>query len=180
MRIVMLPVLVGAVLGCAEPVEEDEGRIDQPVAMTSADAPANTLPLVPGVVSETMRSEANLVSDLGCVFRRGEETLLAAAANSVSAESAEALIVLDGNPVELEMNGGGGYNTLSRGASFAGPDGLEVEVEVRASAPVSETPAPVVAEPNFTGSLNLRRGSQTVTLEGIYNCGIDAVDEPQS
>ena len=177
--IITLVTPIALLAACAEP--DDESETDPVAAVPSTETAAvpviDGANLVPGVVEDSMRQQANLVSDLGCVFRRGDDVLLAAAANSVSAESAEALVVLDGSPVELEMDDEGGYNTMSRGASFSGPDGLAVEVEVRAPAPVRETPAPVVAEPNYTGSLNLRRGAQSVTVEGIYNCGPDAVGE---
>ncbi|MDG5747775.1 hypothetical protein P8Q88_06240 [Qipengyuania sp. XHP0207] len=177
--IFMAPIALLA--ACAEPVDDSETDALAPVSPTATETESplagESTSLVPGVLEASMRREANLTSDLGCVFRRGDDVLLAAAANSVSAESAEGLVVLDGSPVELEMDGEGGYNTLSRGASFSGPDGLSVEVEVRSPAPVRETPAPVVAEPNFTGSLNLRRGAQSVTVEGIYNCGPDSIGE---
>lgn len=166
-----LPLLLSA---CGDPISDEElaeasaGPIETPP--TIAEPIDEPIPLTPGIIGESMRRQANLEGELGCTFRRDDDAILVAAANVVSAESAEGLIVLDGEPVELEMNGGGGFNTLSRGASFSGPDDLTAEVSIRSEAEVTETPAPPIASPQYEAQLVIQRGEQSLTVEGIYDC----------
>ncbi len=167
-----LPLLLAA---CGDPISEEElaeaseGPVETPAAVDPVPEPVL---LTPGTIEESLRRQANLTGELACTFRRADDdsVILAAAANIVSAESAEALIVLDGEPVELEMDGGGGFNTLSRGASFTGPDELTAEVSIRSEAPVTETPAPSIASPQYEAQLMLERGEQSLTIDGIYDC----------
>ena len=166
-----VPLLLTA---CGDPITDEEladaseGPVELPT--TSEVVVDQEVPLTPGVIEQSMRRQANLQGELTCTFSRDDDVLFAAAANVVSAEGAEALMVLDGEPVELRMEGGGGFNTLSRGASFSGPESLTAEISVQSEAEVTETPAPSIASPQYVAQLIVERGEQSLTVDGIYDC----------
>ena len=169
------PVLALVLASCADPIPEDKLNEDveqiAPPRIGETPVAAQPVVLVPGIVEPSIWREANLEGELGCSFMRGDDVLLRAAANVVSAEGAEALVVIDGRPVELQMDGEGGFNSLQRGATFSGPEGMTGEVEISSSAPIEETPAPAMESPQFTATLSLTQGERSVEVEGIYECG---------
>lgn len=171
MRHVITAAAILALAACAEPIEErDENEADLPPLPTAAELSAQRPTLVPSVIDEALRRDRNLVGELGCVFRRGNETLFAAAANSVSLEGAEGLVVLDGQPQEIQMDGSGGYNSLQAAASFTGEDGLTVEIEVSEPAEIRETSAPVTGPVPMEATMTIARGEQSVAIDGRYEC----------
>jgi hypothetical protein len=174
MRYVLAAAALLSLGACAEPIEE--GERDEYIGQAPrTPAPADTISaeaaLTPGIIDANLRRERNLVGDLGCLFRRENEVLLAAAANSVSIESVEGLIVLDGEPHELEMDGSGGYNSLKAGSSFTGQDGLKVEIAVSEAAEIVETPAPLTGPAPLEATMTITRGEQELSVEGRYECG---------
>ena len=168
-------ILVAALLGvsaCAEPIEDREPADTEPLAQaTNVPAITPRVALVPGVIDDNLRRERNLMGELGCVFRRGQETLFAAVANSANIESAEGLVVIDGQPIEVEMDGSGGYNSLQSAASFTGDNGIEVEIAVSEEAEIRETPAPATGPAPMEATMTLSRDGQQVSVEGRYECG---------
>lgn len=172
MRHIIAAAAILTLAACAEPIEErDETEADMAQLPTAAELSAQRPTLVPGVIDEALRRDRNLISDLGCVFRRGNETLFAAAANSVSLEGADGLVVLDGQPQEIQMDGSGGYNSLQAAASFTGDDGLTVEIEVSEAAEIQETPAPLTGPAPMEATMTIARGEQSVAIDGRYECG---------
>lgn len=171
-HVIAIAALAG-LTACAEPIEEGERDeyIGQVPATPDADAAAPEVMLAPGIIDANLRRERGLVGDLGCVFRRGNDIVFAAAANAVSIESAEGLIVLDGEPRELEMDGSGGYNSLKGDASFTGSEGLVVEIEVGEAAAIRETPAPLTGPAPLEATMTIKRGDQEFTVDGRYECG---------
>ncbi|MFK4005148.1 hypothetical protein [Qipengyuania sp. NPDC077563] len=171
-------ILVAALLGvsaCAEPIEDREPADTEPLApATNVPAITPRVALVPGVIDDNLRRERNLMGELGCVFRRGQETLFAAVANSANIESAEGLVVIDGQPIEVEMDGSGGYNSLQSAASFTGDNGIEVEIAVSEEAEIRETPAPATGPAPMEATMTLSRDGQQVSVEGRYECGPQA------
>lgn len=171
------PVAIAALLSlaaCAEPIEEGErdeyiGQV--PRTPAAEETPDGQVALVPGIIDSNLRRERNLVSDLGCIFSRENDVLFAAAANSVSIEGAKGLVVLDGEPRELEMDGSGGYNSLQAGSSFTGSEGLMVEIEVSEAAEITETPEPLTGPAPLEATMTITRGEQELSVEGRYECG---------
>ncbi len=167
---------LAALSACGDPVPED--AVNEPMVVPprieTAPSPAVTptpAALVPGGIDTALRRDRGFEGELGCAFRRGNEVLLVGAANDATRENAEALIVLNGVPQIVRMDGGGGYNALSGTPSFAGADGLEVDIDV-----ISEA-SDVVSDPGLTGPapltarMNLTRAGQSLSVEGVYECG---------
>lgn len=172
MRLVVLGAALIGMGACAEPVEEQDEQEPTPLSPqeTAESLPPQTM-LVPGVIDESLRRDRNFMGELGCVFRRGGDTLFAAVANSVGLESAEGLVVLDEQPVEVELDGSGGYNSLQEGASFRGGNGLTVEIAVSQEAEIREEPGPVTGPAPMEATMILTRGGQELSVEGRYECG---------
>ena len=168
-------IIAAAVLGltaCAEPIEErneNDLEIAQPTA--PSELRETQVALVPGVVDMSLRRDRNWIGELGCVFRRGEDVLFAAVANSANIESAEGLVVIDGVPTDVEIDGSGGYNSLQSAASFTGENAIKVDITVSEEAEIRETPAPVTGPAPMEATMILTRGEQQVSIEGRYECG---------
>ncbi len=167
---------LAALSACGDPVPEDavnEPMVVPPRIETSPSPAVTPTPvaLVPSAIDAALRRDGGFEGELGCVFRRGQDVLLVAAANDASRENAEALVVLNSQPQDLRMDGGGGYNALSGTPSFAGADGLEVDIDV-----ISEA-SDVTSDPGLTGPapltarMNLTRAGQSLSVEGVYECG---------
>ena len=175
MRYPLALAAIAMLAACGDPVPEDrlsntEGTVAPPVAPVPELQPRETT-LVPTRIDDNLLQARNLASDLGCVFRRGDEDLFAAAANSASIQSAEGLLVIDGEPLELEMEGGGGYNALTRGASFSGPGDLSATFDVSESAIDEASGEQLTGPAPMEATMELSRGGQTLNVEGIYECG---------
>lgn len=168
-------VIAAAMLGlaaCAEPIEErDENEPDIPPVAEPSELPEPQVALVPGVIDISLRRDRDLLGELGCVFRRGDDVLFAAVANSANIETAEGLVVIDGEPIEVEMAGSGGYNSLQSAASFTGENSIEVAIAVSEEADIRETPAPATGPAPMEATMTLSRDGQEVAIEGRYECG---------
>ena len=174
MRQIIAAAALVSLAACAEPIEEgerDEYIGQAPAVTETPDAEATQALLVPGIIDANLRRERELAGDLGCLFLRENDVLFAAAANSVSIEGAKGLIVLDGEPREVEMDGSGGYNSLQAGAGFTGSEGLTVEIAVGEPAEITETPAPLTGPAPLEATMTVTRGEQELSLEGRYECG---------
>lgn len=172
MRMAILAAGVLGVSACAEPIDDRDAA--EPETLPQTERVAEITPrvaLVPGVIDDNLRRERNLMGELGCVFRRGQETLFVAVANSANIESAEGLVVIDGQPIEVEMDGSGGYNSLQAAASFTGDDDIAVEIAVSEEAEIRATPAPATGPAPLEATMTLSREGQEVSVEGRYECG---------
>ena len=178
MRIAFAAALLLGVSACAEPIDrtaDDEVDVPPPAETTPA-ATTQTM-LVPGVIDEGLRRDRDMMGELGCVFRRNNETLFVASANSVSLDSAQGLVVIDGEPRTLEIDGEGGYNALQGAASFAGEDGLMIEIAASAPAEIDDDEEALTGPEPMQATMTLRQGSRSVDVEGIYECGPQGTDE---
>ena len=177
MRLAFAATLLLGVSACAEPIDrtaDDEAVVPPPAEMTPA---ASQTMLVPGVIDEGLRRDRDMMGELGCVFRRGNETLFVASANSVSLDSAQGLVVIDGEPRTLDIDGEGGYNSLQGAASFSGADGLEIEIAAGEPAQIEDNEEALTGPEPMQATMTLRQGGRSVNVEGIYECGPQGTEE---
>ena len=164
-----------ALAACGSEIPDDRDEsLTQTTPLPSPSLPAGSIErttLVPGVISPGLQEQRGLDGDLGCVFRRGEEMLFASIANAASLENAQGLVVIDGEPIELAMEGEGGYNALARGARFSGPDNLTVSFDISEAAAAEDQEAPVTGPPPKEAMMQIARAGKSLSVEGIYECG---------
>ncbi|MDG6079069.1 hypothetical protein E3U23_07680 [Erythrobacter litoralis] len=176
MRYVLALTALAFLAACGDPVPED--AVNEPIVVpprietspSPALTPAPTA-LVPSTIDSALRRDRGFEGELGCVFRRGQDVLLVGVANDASRENAEALIVIDGEPQDLRMDGSGGYNALSGTPSFAGPNDLQVDIDVISEASDAASESELTGPAPLAATMNLARGGQSLSVEGIYECG---------
>ena len=115
---------------------------------------------------------ADLRGELGCGFARdvGEAPILFAASFVDPKATSDAAMKFGGRVVKLSTESKGGFDAMSTGARFAGPDGLFANV-VRAGDRIAETPQIAEESPRYPALLVTSRGGRELSIDGFWECG---------
>lgn len=150
------------------------------VTSSVPEAATRSVPVVTEVLNslEPQRLElaewktAELNGELGCGFRRRGDNgpLLFAASDVDRAATSDAAIKLDGKVFKLTTESKGGFNALSVGARFSGPDGLAANV-VRSGERIGETPQIAEESPLYPAQLVVSQAGRELSIDGFWECG---------
>ncbi|UVI39421.1 hypothetical protein [Qipengyuania spongiae] len=177
----MLAVVLGLVTmaGCsnADPSPSEETPPRSETALTrDAEPPQNDprqQPTVPLELTQADWRGLKLEGELGCAFSPapGAAPLLFATGIVGSDRPAEAAIKLSADgPVKLTMDGAGGFGALAQGGLFTGADDTFAEI-VTSGDPIAEQPQVAMESPRYAATLKIGRGAQSVTMNGVWECG---------
>ncbi|MCV0384165.1 MAG: hypothetical protein K5799_12090 [Erythrobacter sp.] len=166
-------------VGCSDtdpaPAEQAASRAD-PAPPPAAERPANERPQPPVVPLELSQADLRglqLAGELGCAFSPapGAASLLFATGIVGSDRPAEAAIKLTAEgPVKLTMDGADGFDGLAQGGLFTGDDDIFAEIATNGD-PIAEQPQVAMESPRYSATLEIGRGAQSVTVDGIWECG---------
>ena len=107
---------------------------------------------------------ADLKGELGCGFARkvGELPVVFAASFVDPKATSDAAMKFAGRVVKLTTASTGGFDALSTGARFAGPDGLFANV-VRSGARIAEAPKIAEESPRYPALLVVSKGGRELS-----------------
>ena len=155
--------------------------MDTPEAVTSPAAgnPAPTVrtgaaaPLVPMQMDPDELRAVDLKGELGCGFAPSpQETPLLMAASFVDkAATSQAAMKLGNQVVMLETQSKGGFDALTKGARFVGPDGLFANIVRASDEPMQENPHITMESPRYPALLVLSRDGTELSIDGFWECG---------
>lgn len=128
--------------------------------------------LEPQVMRLADWKSVNLRGELGCGFSRGGEGPLLFATSFVDPEArADAAVKLNGRVVRLTTDDKGGFDTLVRGARFAEPEGLTVNVVRGSDTPLVEQPQIAEESPRYPATMVVSEGGRELAVDGFWECG---------
>ncbi len=184
MTSLMIGLAAASLAACQPPTTPDTGTEPAAPATPSATRPTSgAIPKVTGpaapegllepqVMQLAEWRSAELQGELGCGFSRvvADGPLLFTASDVDPDATSDAAIKLDGKVVKLRTESKGGFNALSAGARFVGPDGLAANV-VRSGERVRETPQIAEESPRYPALLVISQRGREMQIDGFWECG---------
>lgn len=114
----------------------------------------------------------NLRGELGCDFSRGGDGPLLFATSFVDPEApADAAVKLAGQVVRLTTAGEGGFDNLVKGARFAEPGGLVVNVVRISDKAMAEQPPIAEESPRYAAMMVVSKAGRELAVDGFWKCG---------
>lgn len=176
-RTFLIPAALGILAACGDATSPDAQSTPAAAApvptaqMTPAARPTETL--TPLILTQSDASPRGLGGELGCAFTHspGGDTLLIAAADVDDNGGGAARIRFDTDPISLTMEGTGGFSALADGATFSGPEGLQVIIARTGTEPLPEDPLIAMESPRYPAQMLLSRARQSLRVQGIWECG---------
>lgn len=177
----MLAAVLGlvAMAGCSDPdpSPSQEAAPGAEAALTpDAEQPESDRPQPPVVPLELTQADwrgLELAGELGCAFSPspGAAPLLFATGIVGSDRPAEAAIKLSAEgAVKLTMDGADGFDALAQGGLFTGDNDIFAEIATNGD-PIAEQPQVAMESPRYSATLEIGRGAQSVTVNGVWECG---------